>query len=500
MKRALSKSRLAAWILMGCCFFPIGIMLFIQSLGWPNNFDDFYRGFNGISTEHDVLHYGWIKSQEMLKHLAHDPLLTWSNQFDYRWPTISGLIETIFLISFMSIVTNTALRGGNKHAAFSIILLFNLFVGVQAYTFLPPAAFPLAFTASFLVTTLSNLRFNGLSKEELQTNTSASPSLKKLSGLALVILEQLAFLFYACNFVQSVTFWIISNIQRAFYLNKNGTLKRAISSPSLWSGCRLIPFVIINVIWRINNGADGAETLSRSLNIVGAVKAGIKWNLAGTNLGGYVGMLPEASAPWSQPLWIITLSALVGALTFSLGRWIIGKEVLHKTTTIASEAITLNLLLLGVSILIGWTTPALSERYYHELSHAITQTYVASRFASLGLLLAISIPIGALISRSHAKSWQIALLVIVVSSTSIAQNITSLSNEFDRSSLKRSDVCDGKGNWNEGLLLPKEIIAPGVDTSHWLTTYKGPSSDITIETKRQAAIEIFERNSSRFCW
>lgn len=474
-------------------------MLFIQSLGWPNNFDDFYRGFNGISNEHDVLNYGWIKSQEMLKHIVHDPLLTWSNQFDYRWPIISGLIETILLIGFMSIVTNTALRSGSKHIAFSIILLFNLFVGVQAYTFLPPAAFPLAFTVSFFITTLSNVKFNGLSKEELETKKSTSTWPEKLSTLALVILEQLAFLFYASNFMQSFAFWIISNIQRIYYFRGYGTLKCAVSSPSLWSGCRLIPFVIINVIWRAYNGANGAETFSSSLNLAGAVNAVAKWNLAGTNLGGYAGMIPKASAPWSQPLWVIFLAAFIGALTFSLGRWVIEKEVSHKNTTVATKVITIDLLILGISILIGWTIPALSERYYQELSNATTQTYVASRFAALGLLLAISIPIGALISRSHAKSWQIVLLVIVISSTSIVQNITSLSDEIDRSSLKLSDVCRGNGDWDKGLLLPKEIIAPGVDTSIWLTTYKNPKNNVTMESKRRAAIEVFEKNSLRFC-
>ena len=93
-------------------------MLFIQSMGWQNNFDDFYRGFNGINTDHDVLQYGWFKSQEMLKHLVHDPLLTWSNQLDYRWPFISGIVETILLVGFMSMVTRNVLTNGNRHIAF----------------------------------------------------------------------------------------------------------------------------------------------------------------------------------------------------------------------------------------------------------------------------------------------------------------------------------------------------------------------------------------------
>ena len=110
-------------LLTALAFLPIGVMLFIQSMEWPNNFDDFYRGFNGINTDHDVLQYGWLKSQEMLKHLVHDPLLTWSNQLDYRWPFITGIVETILLVGFMSVVTRNALTNGNRHIAFAIILL-----------------------------------------------------------------------------------------------------------------------------------------------------------------------------------------------------------------------------------------------------------------------------------------------------------------------------------------------------------------------------------------
>ena len=108
-------------LLTALAFLPIGVMLFIQSMGWPNNFDDFYRGFNGINTDHDVLQYGWLKSQEMLKHLVHDPLLTWSNQLDYRWPFITGIVETILLVGFMSMVTRNALTNGNRHIAFQPI-------------------------------------------------------------------------------------------------------------------------------------------------------------------------------------------------------------------------------------------------------------------------------------------------------------------------------------------------------------------------------------------
>ena len=122
-------------LLTALAFLPIGVMLFIQSMGWPNNFDDFYRGFNGINTDHDVLQYGWLKSQEMLKHLVHDPLLTWSNQLDYRWPFITGIVETILLVGFMSMVTRNALTNGNRHIAFAIILLLIYLLGFNPIHF-----------------------------------------------------------------------------------------------------------------------------------------------------------------------------------------------------------------------------------------------------------------------------------------------------------------------------------------------------------------------------
>ena len=196
-------------------FLPIGILLFTQSLGWPHNFDDFYRGFNGISPDHDVLGYGWFKSQEMLKHVVHDPLLTWSNQLDYRMPVISGLAETTLLVGLMSIISRKVISNGNRQIAFAMILLFNLFVGVQAYTFLPPAAFPLAFSITFAVTILSSLRLDALGEDEQLKHAPHRSWLGKVITLVLIALEQMAFLFYASNFVQSIMFWGASNLQRS---------------------------------------------------------------------------------------------------------------------------------------------------------------------------------------------------------------------------------------------------------------------------------------------
>lgn len=488
-------------LLTALAFLPIGVMLFIQSMGWPNNFDDFYRGFNGINTDHDVLQYGWLKSQEMLKHLVHDPLLTWSNQLDYRWPFITGIVETILLVGFMSMVTRNALTNGNRHIAFAIILLFNLFVGVQSYTFLPPAAFPLAFSASFIITVICNTRFDALSNDELFPKRKRTRSgLGRLSALLLIALEQLAFLFYASNFVQSILFWTGSNIQRSLGNKSYGKNERILRSQNLWAGLRYIPFIIINITWRSQYGANGSEIFSKSLNIFDAIVSGLRWDLGGTNIGGYVEMTYKHTAKiWDQPLWIILISIFIGIISFFLACWTTNREITPNISHNHSKKLIGNLLLLGISIVAGWTIPALSERYYQELIDFKTQTYVASRFAAFGLLLTTSILIGYLLSQFKTKRWQILVAVALISSISITENISSLTEQMTRTSLKLSDVCAGNGAWNQKLLLPKGVFKPEVDTSIWLTNYENPKSNITVKSKREEAIKQFENNSLRFC-
>jgi hypothetical protein len=495
------KSGTLKKLLPALAFLPIGVMLFIQSMGWPNNFDDFYRGFNGINTDHDVLQYGWLKSQVMLKHLVHDPLLTWSNQLDYRWPFISGIVETILLVGFMSMVTRNALANGNRHIAFAIILLFNLFVGVQSYTFLPPAAFPLAFSASFIITVICNTRFDALSNDELFPKRKRTASwLGHLSAVLLIALEQLAFLFYASNFVQSIVFWTGSNIQRALSMRSYEKNERLLRSQNLWAGLRFIPFIVINTVWRSQHGANGAETFSKSLNIIDAIVSGLRWNLGGTNIGGYVGMMHKHSATiWAQPLWIILISILIGIISFFLACWTTNKKITPNISHNHSKKLIGNLLILGISIVAGWTIPALSERYYQELVDFRTQTYVASRFAAFGLLLTISIVIGFLLSQFKTKRWHALAVVMLISSISVTENISSLTEQMTKTSLKLSDVCSGNGAWNQKLLLPKGVFKPEVDTSIWLTNFEGPKSNITVKSKREAAIKQFENNSLRFC-
>jgi hypothetical protein len=210
-------------------------------------------------------------------------------------------------------------------------------------------------------------------------------------------------------------------------------------------------------------------------------------------------MHKHSATIWAQPLWIILISILIGIISFFLACWTTNKKITPNIIHNHSKKLIGNLLILGISIVAGWTIPALSERYYQELVDFRTQTYVASRFAAFGLLLTISIVIGFLLSQFKTKRWHVLAVVMLISSISVTENISSLTEQMTKTSLKLSDVCSGNGAWNQKLLLPKGVFKPEVDTSIWLTNFEGPKSNITVKSKREAAIKQFENNSLRFC-
>ncbi len=210
-------------------------------------------------------------------------------------------------------------------------------------------------------------------------------------------------------------------------------------------------------------------------------------------------MYKHSATIWSQPLWIILSSILIGIIIFYLACWTTNREMMPNISHNNSKQLMCNLLILGISIVAGWTIPALSERYYQELINFRTQTYVASRFAAFGFLLTISILMGFLLAQFKTKRWQVLVVVVLISSISITENISSLTEQMTRTSLKLTDVCSGNGAWNQKLLLPKGVFKPEIDTSIWLTNYESPKSNITVKSKRKAAIKQFEENSLRFC-
>jgi hypothetical protein len=130
-------------------YLPISALLLLQSWVWPQNWDDVHRAFNGIDPTHDLFGYGLEQSQSMLKLLIHDPALSLTNKFDYLYPMLSGIFEVALLASFMVICTSLALKANDKILAIILILNFNFLTGIQATTFLPPAAYPIAFSLFF---------------------------------------------------------------------------------------------------------------------------------------------------------------------------------------------------------------------------------------------------------------------------------------------------------------------------------------------------------------
>ena len=75
---------------------------------------------------------------------------------------------------------------------------------------------------------------------------------------------------------------------------------------------------------------------------------------------------------------------------------------------------------------------------------------------------------GFLLSQFKTKRWQILVVVALISSISITENISSLTERMTRTSLKLSDVCAGNGAWNQKLLLPKGVFKLEVNTKESL--------------------------------
>ncbi len=192
-------------------YIPVASLLLVQSWSWPRNWDDLHRGFNGIDPAHNLFAYGLGQSQQMLKLLVHDPALTWSNQLDYRHPLLSGLLEIGLLLAFMAICTAIALYYVGMLHALILVVSFNVLTGTQASTFLPPAAYPIGFSLFFLVSIIGSLRFDSIVNDDQQQFTSGHGQIKsKITSLIVIFSEQISFLFYSCNYVQSSLFWFLN--------------------------------------------------------------------------------------------------------------------------------------------------------------------------------------------------------------------------------------------------------------------------------------------------
>lgn len=474
-------------------YLPISALLLLQSWVWPQNWDDVHRAFNGIDPTHDLFGYGLEQSQSMLKLLIHDPALSLTNKFDYLYPMLSGIFEVALLVSFMVICTSLALKANDKILAIILVLNFNFLTGIQATTFLPPAAYPIAFSLFFLLTVLGNLRFDCGRQGQVENSKSLMGA---LVSIFLIMGEQIAFVFYACNYFQSFLFWLFSLVQLLTSSLKRGNACSV--GMHFLTGARYLPFAVATIIWRIYHNTGDAESISPDLSFFKLVTGVIRWSLGGTSAGGIGGMNPPYQTPNNLPAAILIASLLYGAITLYLARSIVSKQ---KTLTSRNHNIgqtSMTLLKLAISILMGWSLPALSNRYFHELLESQTPTYVASRYAGLGLIILISLFANWLIRDIHFKRTAIAGSAAMLSLMLVTQNIQALT-EFDKSSsLSKQDICSGKAHWKSHF-LDEEVFKPGVNTKNWLTSFPGSALNKSLEEKRKIAINIFTENSISIC-
>lgn len=488
---------------LSLAFAPIGCLLIAQSWAWPRNWDDMHRGFNGIDPNHNLINYGIQQSEYMLKLLIHDPTLTWANQFDYRFPLLSGITEVALLVSFMVLCTALAIQSSKTMLAIILIIAFNLLVGVQATTFLPPAAYPIGFSLFFLITVIGNVRFDSTaysSPIEFVNNSQylnkSQSTLRATCSLALVIGEQLGFLFYACNFLQSMLFWGLGIVYML------GRRMNSLSTPSfhlhLSAGIRYLPFIIVTFIWRFFHEGNNTEALSPHLSGAALFLGSLRWSLAGTSAGGFAQMMPPYKLPWALPFPIIIGAALYAILTVYLGFHVLTNKYFQLKTSARSSRVY-TLYILGVSIVLGWSLPVLSNRYFDELLNDQTQTYAASRYAALGLIVLLSCLLSQAIkpwSQNVASVYCLALaLGIAFGSQSISSTITNIKQP----SLRLHEVCIGRAQWDQELYLTKDVFTTGVNTAGWLTGFPESEKDSSLESKRGLAMKIFSDNSARYC-
>ena len=491
------RSSKALPFLLFLAYWPIGCLLFIQSWAWPRNWDDMHRAFNGIDPYHNFVGYGIDQSRQMLKLLIHDPILTLSNRFDYQNPAVSGLLETFFLLFFMVLCTVIALKNGSRLQAFVLVIGFNLLTGTQSSTFLPPAAYPLGFSFFFIISVVGSVYFNAPLERE---SNGFTPRSKFHTGIFypcfLVVGEQLAYLFYSCNYVQSFLFWLFHLVKLCLKKYKgHGHVGLGVQ---LLAGIRFIPFALASIIWRLEHSTNSAESFGEQLATGKVILGSLRWSVAGTSAGGLAEMSPQYKYPWELPLEVLLISSLLGLLTFAIGTKLLKS---HQINT-ALENIRLlptSLLYLGASIMIGWSLPVLSSRYYNELLNSPTQSYAGSRYAGLGLILVLSYITYEAIKRvAHPKS-SIFIITFLLSITFCSQNVSAAINQITDPSLRLNAVCINSSRWDRDLYLPSEVFQSGVETGNWITGFPDSSNNDTLSNKRSLGIKLFTRNSLKLC-
>ena len=482
---------------------PSAILILLQSIPWPQNWDDVHRALNGINNNHKLMEYGAYQAKQMMKLAIHDPILTLTNRFDFLHPWLSGLIETCLIIGSILLIVNTLLSKNQKTAAILLVLCFNLLIGVQSTTFLPPSAYPIGFSACFFVIILGNIWFDTyqLWKFKQQIVLSKNRKLRKatclIMSLTIGIAEQFAFLFYACNFFQSILFWFGLLITRL--INQKTSLKPSILKDGFISGLRYIPFIVISLVWRLNYNTGSAEALSKELKPIHLLANTLRWALGGTSLGGLSGMQPLYTLPTEMPIFIILISICFGFLCYAtmfMSSKI--KSSVELGLSLTRKIPNYFVLVMGSAMLVAWCTPVLSDRYYQELANNSSQTYVASRFAGIGLILVISWIATQVTRFTKLKSWMALSIVMLLAILISSQNIYSIYRNWGRTYLTKQSVCIGADQWNDSY-LPKDVFETHVNTKIWLPSFPENSLGESLEKKREIIKNRFRKNVLPYC-
>ncbi len=382
------------------------IFLVLDASDWPNNWDDFQRLFNGISTDNKVIAYGIDASNDMMKLAVNYPLLTISNRLRFQFPLLSIFTEVILLISPILVFSRLAYLRGEIWLCIAMSMGFSGLMVVHT-VFLPPAAYPLGFSLAFCSALFISIELISYLLHK------HSPSIV----IIMMIIEQIAFIFYACCYVQSFFITLIG-VSIMITLYKHLLTKRKLSILLSVQTIRFSILPLLTFIWRLDHSAVSMESVSSDLNPKGIIYALIKWSFGGTSISTLWGMgHPRVKLTdnigSSQTLLFLFMTILV--FTICLVMW--SKVSLHtqqfKHIPTDIKNIFFNKLnpylatgMIGLSICLAWSLPIASSRYYSEMQQDVPQIYVAMRYASLGLILVITSGIGYLFKSIYQSRSQ----------------------------------------------------------------------------------------------
>jgi hypothetical protein len=503
--------RYTQWMASVVAIFPIALQLFWGSLAWPHNWDDFMRGYNGVAPSHPILGYGLLESRSMMKLAIHDPLLTITNRLDILSPVSSGLLEVILIIIPFLLLSRLSCRNADISLASSLLVAPVSLIAIQ-HTFLPPSAYPLAFTLAFSLATLASYLndWRGLAKLPL------------FYRLVLWSGEQIAFLFYACCFLQGLTFWFLSLVYR--FRAGHGRPIRLY----LLSLLRFVPFLAISFLWRLTHPVSKVEQIALVRSPAQPFIAILKWLLNGTSLGAFFGASGLGAnkvtdlAVGNLPLVLLCLLVALAVPLVASHACSQNKIPFPGSPQLNSRArVGRNLvLILGISISIGWLLPVASSRYMNEMQSWGSQVYVASRYTGLGVALLLAamsahfsdkclVRHGRLLRLSRAQdapiSWvlyrSLLWLVPLIAWTLVFNSFSLTTHVWNGTLPSLQEICAGH-KVNAATIravIPLEVL--GGDTSVWLFTLPrtGEYSRLNTDDRASFISERFNRNLLRLC-